>query len=148
MGSLSADAAKTLVQAFISSRLDYCNALLHGISDGLMGRLQSVQNATARLITGTPCRDHISPILRQLYWLPVRHRLKFNIAILVFQCLTVQAPAYLADDCLLTSDVRTCRLRSTDTVMFVVRRSNNTFVDRCFASAGPRLKNRLPPHLC
>ena len=36
--SLSADAANTLVQAFISSRLDYCNALLHGISDGLMHR--------------------------------------------------------------------------------------------------------------
>ena len=49
--SLSADVAKTLVQVFISSRLDYCDALLHGISDGLMRRLQSVQNAAARLIT-------------------------------------------------------------------------------------------------
>jgi len=39
------------------------------------------------------------------------------------------------------------RLRSTDTVMCVVRRSNNTFGDRCFASAGPRLWNTLPPHL-
>jgi len=49
--SLSADAAKTLVQAFISSRLDYCNALLYGVSDGLMRRLQSAQNAAARLLT-------------------------------------------------------------------------------------------------
>jgi len=141
-GSLSADAAKTLVRAFISSRLDYCNALLHGISDRLMRRLQSVQNATARLITGTPRRDHISPILRQLHWLPVRHRVTFKIAVLVFQ-----APAYLADDCQLTSDVHTRRLRSMDTVMCVVRRSNNTFGNWCFASAGPRLWNRLPPHL-
>ena len=39
--SLSDDAAKTLVQAFISCRLDYCNALLCGISDGLVQRLQS-----------------------------------------------------------------------------------------------------------
>jgi len=145
-GSLS-DAAKTLVQAFISSRLDYCNALLHGISDGLMCRLQSVQNAAARLITGMPRCDHISPILRQLHWLPVRHRVTFKIAVLVFRCLTGQAPAYLADDCQLTSDVHTRRLRSTDTVMYVVRRSSNTFGDRCFASAGPRLWNRLPPHL-
>jgi len=131
-GSLSADAAKTLVQAFISSRLDYSNALLDGITDGLMHRLQSVQNAAARLITGTPHHDHISPILRQLHWLPVRHRVTFKIAVLVFLCLTGQAPAYLADDCQLTSDVRTCRLRSTDTAMCVVRRSNNTFGDRCF----------------
>jgi len=49
---LSDDAAKTLVQAFISCRLDYCNALLCGISDGLVQRLQSVQNAAARLVTG------------------------------------------------------------------------------------------------
>ena len=48
---LSPDAAKTLVQTFISSRLHYCNALLFGVSEGLMRRLQSVQNAAARLVT-------------------------------------------------------------------------------------------------
>jgi len=51
--SLSEDASKTLVQAFISCRLDYCNSLFFGISDGLMSRLQSVQNAATRLVTGT-----------------------------------------------------------------------------------------------
>jgi len=123
------------------------NVLLHSISDRLMRRLQPVQNATARLITGTPRRDHISPILRQFHWLLVRHQVTFKIAVLVFQCLTGQTLAYLADDCQLTSDVSTCRLRSTDTVMCVVRRSNNTFSDWCFASAGPCLWNRLPTHL-
>ena len=49
-------------------------------------------------------RDHIMLILRQLHWLPVRQRVTFEIAVLVFQCLTGQAPAYLADDCQLTSD--------------------------------------------
>ena len=61
--SLSADAAKTLVQAFISSQLDYCNALLSGVSDGLMHHLQSVQNTAARLVTGVLRCDHITPIL-------------------------------------------------------------------------------------
>jgi len=49
--SLSVCAAKTLVQAFISSRLDYCNALLHSVSENLMWRLQLVQNAATRMIT-------------------------------------------------------------------------------------------------
>jgi len=57
------------------------------------------------------------------------------------------APAYLADDCLLTSDVSTRRLRSTDTATCVVRRSDNSFGDRCFAAAGPRQWNMLPVHL-
>ena len=40
--SLSVHATKTLVQAFTSCRLDYCNSLLYGINDGLLRRLQSV----------------------------------------------------------------------------------------------------------
>jgi len=89
--SLSADAAKTLVQVFISSRLDYCNALLYGVSDGLMCRLQSVQNAATRLVTNRRAapRSH-QPILRQLHWLPVRQRVTFKIAVLVFQWSTVR----------------------------------------------------------
>ena len=44
----------------ILCRLDYCNSLLYGISDGLLQRLQSVQNAAARLVTGTRRSDHTS----------------------------------------------------------------------------------------
>ena len=65
--SLSEDAIKTLVQAFVSCRLDYCNSLFFGISERLMNRLQSVQNPASRLVTGTRRSDHISPVLRQLY---------------------------------------------------------------------------------
>jgi len=68
-------------------------------------------------------------------------------AVLVFPCLTGQTPAYLADDCQLNSDVSTRRLQSTDTATCVVRRSNNSFDDRCFAAAGPRVWNMLPTHL-
>ena len=66
---LTADAAKTIVHAF-----DYCNSLLHGITDSLFWRLQSIQNAAACLITGTQRRDHITPVLRDLHWIPVRRR--------------------------------------------------------------------------
>ena len=65
--SLSVNATKTLDQAFISCRLDYCNSLLYGVSDGLLQRLQSVQNAAARLVTGACRSDHITPVLRQLH---------------------------------------------------------------------------------
>ena len=44
-GSLTSDAIKLLVHAFISSRLDYCNSLLDGVSDGALRKLQSIQNA-------------------------------------------------------------------------------------------------------
>ena len=57
-----------------SCRLDCCKSLLYGLPDTLLRNLQSVQNATARLITGTRRSDHISPVLRKLYWLPIRER--------------------------------------------------------------------------
>jgi len=82
--SLSVEAAKTLVQAFVSSRLDYCNAILHGLPEKLIRRLQSVRNAAARMITSAQRHDHITPILRQLHRLPVRQRVDFKIAVLVF----------------------------------------------------------------
>jgi len=70
--SITEDAAKMVVQAFISSRLDYCNSLLCGIADNLLQKLQSVQNAAARLIMRTGRREHITPaVLRELHWLPV-----------------------------------------------------------------------------
>jgi len=57
--SLPEERAKRLVQAFISSRLDYCNALLYGMSDSLFRHLQSIQNAGARFLTGASRCDHI-----------------------------------------------------------------------------------------
>jgi len=119
--SLSVEAAKSLVQAFISSRLDYCHAILHGLLDRLMWCLQSVQNSAARLITGAPRCDHITPILWQLHWLPVRRHVDLKIAVLVFQCLTGQAPCYLTEDCQLVADISARRLRSADTSTCITR---------------------------
>jgi len=94
--SLPAEATKTLVQAFISCCLYYCNSLLYGVTDKLMRQVQSLENAAARLITGTKRREHITSILRQLYWLPVRRRVEFEIAILVHIPSAVKQSTYLS----------------------------------------------------
>jgi len=49
---VTTEAAKTLMQAFVSGRLDYCNSVSYGVSDGLIHKLQSIESAAARLITG------------------------------------------------------------------------------------------------
>ena len=64
---LSADGAKAVAHAFISCRLDYRNSLLTGVTDCLLRRLQSLQNAAARLVTGAPRCEHITTVLRQLH---------------------------------------------------------------------------------
>ena len=72
---LSTHNLKTIVNALIYSRLDYCNALYAGLNQSLIHRLQLVQNAAARLITGTRRSDHITPVLAELHWLPVSFRI-------------------------------------------------------------------------
>ena len=83
--SLTTDAMRTLVYAFVSSRIDYCNSILAGVSGQLLQRLQSVQNAAARLVTGAQRSDRMTPILRQLHWLPVRQRITLKTAVLVYR---------------------------------------------------------------
>ena len=145
--STTVEAARTAAAAFISCRLEYCNSLLYGLQDTLLRKLQSVQNATARLITGTRLSDHTSPVFRELHWLPIRERVKFKVACLVRQSLSWQAPLYLADGCRLVSDSTRRSLRSADVSTCVVPPTLSSYGDRTFAAAGPRLRNSLPVQL-
>jgi len=97
--SITSDTAKTLVHAFVSSLSDYCNSLLYGVSDGLLRKLQTLQNAAALVVTGTRKFNHITPVLRELHWLPVRQRIKYKLAMIVYKCLHGLSPIYLVDDC-------------------------------------------------
>ena len=138
--SCTVDAAKTTVHAFIACRLDYCNSLLHGITDSLSWQLQSIQNAAARLITGTRRRDHITQVLMDLHWLPVRRRVDDKLALLVYMSLHGLAPSYLANDCILaSSDKFRHRLQLANVDTCIVPRACTRIGDRSFPTAGPRI---------
>ena len=121
--------------------------LLYGIADDLLRRLQSVQNAAARLVAGSRRSDHITPVLRRLHWLPVRRRIEFKLALLIHKSLNGSTPRYLSDDCQLVSDVGRRRLRSSDASTCLVPRTHTGFGDRAFQVTGPRLWNSLPASL-
>ena len=66
--------AKILIHAYITYKLDYCNGFLYGLLSQLLNRLQSILNIAARLVSMTRKFNHITPIIRNLYWLPVNFR--------------------------------------------------------------------------
>ena len=107
--------------------------------------LRSSRSRTPPHVTGTRRCDHISPVLRQLHWLPVR-RLQgcMSDAPVAIAGLT---PAYLADDVRLVTDTDRRPLRSAAVRTCYVPRTRNSFSDRSFSAAGPRVWNSLPPHL-
>uniref|UniRef100_A0A8C6LN66 Reverse transcriptase domain-containing protein n=1 Tax=Nothobranchius furzeri TaxID=105023 RepID=A0A8C6LN66_NOTFU len=94
---LSRSDAEKLVYAFITSRLDYCNSLLSGSPQNVVKSLQLVQNAAARVLMRIKKRDHISPVLASLHWLPVKFRIDFKILLLTYKALNNQAPSYISD---------------------------------------------------
>ena len=107
-------------------------------------KLQRVQNAVARLTTGTAKFSHITPVLRTFHWLPIKQRVQFKMLILVFKAINGLAPNYI------TNLVNICPSK------YLLRRKNEillepyngktkkTLGDRAFAVAAPRLLNSLP----
>ena len=79
----------------ITSRLDYSNPFLYGLLSTLMTRLQKVQNSFARLVTHK--REHITPVLNSLHWLPVIYRSQYKILMYTFKALQGTAPQYLEE---------------------------------------------------
>ncbi|KAI5085646.1 hypothetical protein C0J45_2328, partial [Silurus meridionalis] len=63
---LSISDAEKLVHVFMTSRIDYCNALLGGCPASLINKLQLVQNAAARVLTRSRKYDHITLNLSSL----------------------------------------------------------------------------------
>ena len=94
---LNNDTANTIVHAFVTSSLGYCNAALYGISKGNMNKLQQVQNSAARVVSNTRKYDHITPELKELHWLKIEQRIIFKIALLVFKCLNNMSPPYFIE---------------------------------------------------
>ncbi|KAI4887869.1 hypothetical protein NFI96_015092 [Prochilodus magdalenae] len=95
--SLSTPDLEKLIHTFISSRMDYCNSLLTGLPTKTIKQLQLIQNAAARVLTKSKRKDHITPILKSLHWIPVCYRIDFKVLLLVYKCLNGLGPAYLSD---------------------------------------------------
>ena len=132
-----------VIHAFITTRLDYCNALYVGASQASLSRLQLVQNAAARLLTGTRTREHITPILASLHWLPVSFRIDFKILLFVFKALHGLAPVYITE--LLKPHAPSRSLRSANQSLLVVPKTRlKSRGDRAFSVAAPKLWNALP----
>ena len=110
-----------MIPSYVTSRLDNGKCLLYGISDHLLTKLQRVQNAAARLITKTRKHDHITAVLINLHWLPIKQRIEYKLLLLTCRSLHGLAASYLSD--LLIRYEPTRALCSADAHLLEVPRS-------------------------
>jgi hypothetical protein len=142
---LSRDATEQIIHSFITSRLDNNNALLYGLPANQLYRLQKIQNTAARILTFSKKSCHITPILKELHWLPVTQRIIFKLLLIVYKCTNNIAPSYLSE--LISNYVPARTLRSGNMQLLLETKSNRTWGDRSFAIAAPRLWNELPVNI-
>ena len=140
---LSQKDAETLIHAFITSRLDYCNSLLSGCSASRLKTLQHIQNSAARILTRTKKWNHITPVLASLHWLPIRERIEFKVLLLTYKVVNNLAPSYLKE--LLVPYVPSRTLRSRGAGLLAIPRiKKHRTGARAFSHQAPLLWNRLP----
>ena len=127
---LDTDACATAINSLVTYRLDYSNALLFGVPEKSLRRLQIMQNQAARILAKVDCHEHITPVLVSLHWLHIRARIDYKILALVYKCIHQEfSPKYLKK---MLSTYRPPRvLRSSENgTLLCVPRVNKSFGDR------------------
>ena len=153
---LTTDQTKSVVHAYVTSRLDQHNSLLLGLSKQSLKRLQFIQNAAAKLIIGAKKRDHVTPILISLHWLPVEQRILFKILLLTFKTLQNKGPSYLkehltgytpASDVCDDAPAKNLRSGGANLLCLPQKIHYSTTKKRAFCYRAPKEWNMLPVEL-
>jgi len=129
---VDSDSASTLVHAFVTTRVDYCNAILAGVMKATPGRLQQVLNAAARVVSRNRKFDQGLHNLMHidLHWLDVPERVTYKLSVMVYHCLHG-----ISEFCTLIADVPSRRSASQN-ILLVSRYKLSGLGRRAFRVAG------------
>ena len=147
---LSYDACSTIIHALISCRLDYCNSILYNVPKSKTDRLQRIQNQYARILTKSPRREHITPVLMKLHWLKIQDRIIYKMLMLTYKSYYNMAPPYLCE-LINKKESHVNTHLGTDHHQLIMppisKDCSNTFLERSFIYAAPCEWNKLSEHI-
>ena len=127
------------------TRLDYNISTFSGLSSSQVHRLQSILNASVRLFFRVSRFTSVTPLLQKLDWLPIKNRVLYRLAILVFLCRQNRAPSYLTEDLSdAATNARRPNMRSSYNRRVTQPRTRHpTLGGRSFTAAASRCWNSL-----
>ena len=125
-----------LVSTFVILRLVYCNSTLAGLPACALEPLQRVLHAAVRLVAGLGPRGHVRESMKDLHWLPIAHRIKFKLCILMHGAIYGQSPSFARDLLVPISEMQgRRRLRSAAAGPYDVPFTRTQFDHRAFSVA-------------
>jgi hypothetical protein len=105
-----------------------------------------VQNCAARLVTGSKKYDHITPLMKQLHWLPISQRIIYKIVLITYKSLNSSAPHYINN--MLKPYTPSANLRSLSKGLLIIPSVKLVnYGERSFSYAAPKLWNELPEYI-
>ena len=131
------------VNALVISRLDYCDCLLYGIPKYQRNKLKRIQNTAARLVMGLKRSDHVTPILKNLHWLPVEKTIEFKILLITYKTIPGQSAHYLKPLIEMYQPSRNLRSASRSLLCPQKAKTEN-YGCRAFSFVAPKLWNSQP----
>ncbi|XP_030832016.1 uncharacterized protein LOC115920406 [Strongylocentrotus purpuratus] len=133
----------TLIHAFVTSKLDTCNALLPNLPANELMKLQRIQNIAARITEKATGLTSTTSLLRNLHWLPINKRIHFKILLLTYKSLSNSTPSYLSE--LIHTYTPSRALRSQNKHLLQIPRFKTQYYGRSsFTFNAPTLWNSLP----
>ena len=134
-----------LITALVFSKMFYCSSVWANTSFLNVNKLQSIQNFACRIITNTRKYDHVTPLLRELNWLPVREQLRYRDTVLVYKCQNGLAPQYLMDKFFKRLCIHNRDTRARDSLQIPLFRTKTG--QRSFIFRGTNIWNNLDDDL-
>ena len=119
----------------------YCSTASSKTSTQNINKLQSIQNFARKIVTNSRKFDHVTPLLRQLNWLPVKQLLYYRDSVLTYKCFKGLAPRHLVDKLTKRSSINTCHTRKRDLLHIPLYRTASG--QHTFAYRGTCIWNNL-----
>ncbi|CAB4040195.1 Hypothetical predicted protein, partial [Paramuricea clavata] len=103
----------TVINALVFSKLFYCSNVWANTTGKNINKLQSVQNFACRIVSGARKYDHVTPLLKELRWLPVATQLYYRSTTMAFKCMTGCVPAYISSQFIKRQEVSNHHTRNS-----------------------------------
>ena len=136
---LSNSSIEKLIASVITSRLDYCNAMFAGVANEQIAHIEKIQNNATQLILKKSNCDHVTLLLKELHWLPVKYCIQYKLATLAFRHFDGTLPPYLSSSL--------CTYLPSERLLKIPKTNLKTFSEHSFGYSAPTVWNSLPADL-
>ena len=131
----------------VGSRLDYCNAVMSGMSAHNIARLQRAQNNAARVVCRASNRSSATALLHKLHWMPVAQRIDFKVALITFKAIVNSQPSYINELISVYKPSRQLRSSNEHRLVLPSRDNRTVLAGRAFQNYAPKVWNSLSEDL-